>query len=386
MRGLLIILFVVCSLGGFAQYKGGNNDGVSLAVATNQNALPGIYAGGANDGFALAITLNSNPLPSIYSGGINDGVAFNAVTNQNPLTNIYTGGINDGVTFNAVTNQNPLTNIYTGGINDGVAFNAVTNQNPLTNIYTGGINDGVAFNAVTNQNPLTNIYTGGNNDGVAMSAVTNNNPLPGIYSGGINDGYAFAVALNQNLSVPLPVTLLYFTGAWSDRNAVIDWETGIETNLDHFELERSDDAGTSFGLVASILPNTPANGHQYRYYDSKAYNIAADYFLYRLKAVDKNGGFKYSAIVRLSKDRTAPVIVAYPNPTSGQFTLAMNNTPDLKGYSYIIVSTDGKIIKKGIIRQNNTSFDLGASPSGIYHLSIYKDSGLLQHFAIVLSH
>jgi hypothetical protein len=363
MRYFLSILFFICSIKGFAQYKGGSNDGTALATATNQNAIP-----------------------NIYSGGINDGVALNVVTNQNPITNIYTGGINDGVALNVVTNQNPITNIYTGGINDGVALNVVTNQNPITNIYTGGINDGVALNVVTNQNPITNIYTGGINDGVAMSSVVNNNPLPAIYSGGINDGYAFTVALNQNLSVPLPVTLLYFTGAWADRTAVIDWETGIETNLDHFELERSDDGGNSFGFVASIMPNTPANGHQYRYYDTKAYNLPVDYFLYRLKAIDKNGGFKYSAIVRLAKDKKAPVIVAYPNPTSGHFTLTMSNTPNLNGYSYVVVSTDGKLMKKGIIQQNSTSFDLAAFPAGIYHLSVYKDRDLLQHFAIVLTH
>jgi hypothetical protein len=336
---------------------------VAVITATNQNPIPAIYAGGVNDGTASSITLNSNSLPAIYSGGINDGVALNVVTNQNPITNIYTGGTNDGVALNAVTSQNPITNIYTGGTNDGVALDVVTSQNPIANIYTGGINDGVALNAVTSQNPLANIYTGG-----------------------INDGYAIAVSLGQNPSSPLPITLLYFTGAWSGQDAIVSWETGIETNLDHFELERSDDAGNSFSKISSFMPNAPASGHTYHYSDSKAYNLPPNYLLYRLKAVDKNGGFKYSAIVRLAKDKSAPVIIAYPNPTTGQFTLTLGNTTDLNGYRYVLTSTEGRVMKQEQLRQNSTLFNLGNLPSAIYHLSIYKNRDLLQHFAIVLSH
>jgi hypothetical protein len=363
MRRLLLVSLLFCSVKNFAQYKGGSNDGTSLAESINQNTLP-----------------------AIYSGGINDGVALNVVTNQNPITNIYTGGINDGVAISTTLNSNPLPSIYSGGINDGVALDIVTNQNPITNIYTGGINDGVALDVVTNQNPIANIYTGGINDGVAFSNSVNNNPLPAIYAGGINDGYAITVALGQNPSIPLPITLLYFTGAWANHDAIISWETGIETNLDHFELERSDDAGSSFNMISSIMPNGPTNAHIYSYADSKAYNLPANYFLYRLKAVDKNGGFKYSAVVRLAKDKTAPVIIAYPNPTTGQFTLTLGNTPDLNGYSYVLSSTEGRIIKRELIRQNSTLFNLGNLPSAIYHLSIYKNRDLLQHFAIVLSH
>ena len=46
-----------------------------------------------------------------------------------------------------------------------------------------------------------------------------------------------ALALNQNKSVPLPVTLLEFTGAWFNDDAVLAWKTGVETDLDHFELD-----------------------------------------------------------------------------------------------------------------------------------------------------
>lgn len=363
MRRLLLVSLLFCSVKNFAQYKGGSDDGIAQATAINQNALPSIYAGGVNDGVALTATLNSNPLPSIYSGGINDGVALTATLNSNPLPSIYTGGINDGVALDIVTNQNPITNIYTGGINDGVALDIATDQNPIANIYTGGVNDGVAF-----------------------SGSVNNNPLPSIYLGGINDGYAITVALGQNPSIPLPITLLYFTGAWSGKDAIISWETGIETNLNHFELERSDDGGSSFNMISSIMPNAPASAHNYRYPDSKAYHLPGNFFLYRLKAVDKNGGFKYSAVVRLAKDKSAPVIIAYPNPTTGQFTLTLGNTPDLSGYSYVLSSTEGRIIKRELIRQNSTLFNLGNLPSAIYHLSIYKNRNLLQHFAIVLSH
>jgi len=359
---LLFLVALLLPVISWSQYKGGINDGVSSSISTSQNATP-----------------------SIYFGGINDGTAFNSVSSQNQTPSIYKGGINDGVAFANVSNQNPLDNIYKGGVNDGVAFASITNQNSTPSIYLGGVNDGVASSLVTNQNPTDPIYRGGVNDGTAIASIFTANALPDIYKGGINDGYAFAVSLNQNPSNVLNVSLLDFTGSWFNDDAVLGWSSSIETGLNHYELERSEDGGTSFQKVADVDPDHNPNGpHDYRHVDVRAYYTPGDYLLYRLKSVDNGGIFKYSGIVRLMKDRTAPVFVAYPNPTSGHFTLAIMNVQDLRGYSYTLVGIDGKLVKQGVITQSSTLFDITDLSAASYRLILIKDGKSVQSFSIQL--
>jgi hypothetical protein len=369
MKYVYLALALILTYSSTAQYRGGNNDGVSQILVSNQNALPAIYHGGSNDGYAISSVFSQNPIPGIYLGGTNDGVAFASVLGQNAIPGIYLGGSNDGVSAFSITGQNAIPGIYLGGMNDGYGIVQALTQNALPGIYAGGIADGVAINA-----------------------VTNGNPLPPIYAGGTNDGYSISMSANQNLSVPLPppinplpVTLLNFTGSWFNIDAVLAWKTASENSLDHFELQRSDNGGVSFTFVASVGPNNMAGQHDYRYTDLRAYELPADFLLYRLKCLDKNGDYKYSAIVKLSKDKTAPIIVAYPNPTSGSFTLSMMNVSLVSAYTYILSTTDGKLIKTGKLQENNTSFDLRGYAPSAYHLTLFKDAQLVQHFTILLT-
>jgi hypothetical protein len=163
------------------------------------------------------------------------------------------------------------------------------------------------------------------------------------------------------------------------------WHTAEEKGLDHFELERSIDEGRTFSSIARIDPNNIPAQYDYRYSDVGAYRLPPDFLLYRLKCVDQREGFRYSAIVKLSKDKTLPVIVAYPNPTSGRFTLALMNVQDFSGYAFVLSGIDGKIVQRGTIAEANTSFDLSRQAASTYHLFLFKDGKQVQHFTILLT-
>ncbi len=360
------------------QYRGGSRDGYSILQAKGiQNNLPGIYNGGPNDGHARFTTTTQNAIPGIYSGGNNDGVAFSQAKGaQNTIPEIYAGGANDGFSFFSAATQNALPGIYYGGSNDGFSGALASTQNTTPPIYLGGANDGV------------DMWSGGRGQ---------ENELPAIYRGGANDGdaedgYAFAVSLQQNGTEPPIIrgerktTLIDLSGTWFNDDAVLAWSTSTSSDLNHFELQRSADGGGSFEAIGTIELNPEAgNQQEYRYTDVRAYHLSADFLLYRLKCVDKQGGFRYSAIVRLSKDKTAPVIVAYPNPTSGRFTLAMLNVTDVRGYGYILSNAEGKILKRGSIESASSSFDLSGYSAASYHLFLYKDGKSIQHFTILLT-
>lgn len=315
-----------------------------------------------DDGISSILSLAQNVLPSIFRGGPNDGVASVVISQQNKNPSIYFGGANDGVAFNTAFGQNNIPQIYTGGQDDGEAIGLASAQNALPSIYKGGLNDGVAGTTIANQNALPSIYTGGPNDGVDM-----------------------AIKLRQNSSDPLPLSLLEFKGAWFNDDALLSWEIATTNALDHFELERSEDAGQHFSAIASIDPNQDPTQQEYRYTDVRAWYLNTDIILYRLKAVDKKGDFTYSAIATLQKDKSAPSFAAYPNPTSGHFTLALMNVTTYSDYEFQILSSDGKMLKRGTITNAHTPFDLSRYPAASYVLMLYKKAIPIQHFTIILT-
>jgi hypothetical protein len=380
MKYILLLVFpTLCSsFSAVAQYKGGSNDG------SDWLQLKGIQ----------------HPFPEIYNGGVNDGHSTVALAGQNPGPEIYAGGADDGVAASQAKGfQNRMPGIYAGGADDGVSSVSTRTLHALPNIYTGGNEDGVAAAAVLAMNGTPSIYLGGANDGVNMAGEGRGleNMLPPIYAGGGNnpdDGYDFTVSLHQNENNPGPppardalrtVPLVQLSGTWFNDDAVLGWQAAAGAGFDHFELERSEDGGAHFASIATIEPYTAATQWDYRYTDVRAYYIPGDYLLYRLRSVDQKGGAGYSAVVKLSKDKTAPVIVAYPNPTSGRFTLALLNVADTKGYTYVLSNVDGKLMKRGSIEEANTSFDLGGYSSATYHLFLFKDGKSVQHFTILLT-
>jgi hypothetical protein len=356
---------------------------------------PGIcdaqYKGGSNDGYGINELGAQNQLPNIYVGGQDDGSSSNTANNQNATPNIYKGGNDDGVfTYYFKGAQNSLPNIYVGGSNDGTSSTDIIAANALPNIYAGGRDDGAALVFAPLQNTVPNIYVGGQDDGHAFTSLTNQNALPNIYTGGRDDGYSIAVSLTQNPSEQSntrarQVLVLQLSGQWFNDDAVLAWKATQEESLDHMELERSINGESAFTFIASVKQNEQKGQDEYRHTDAHAYTLPSDYLLYRLKCVYKNGDAKYSAVVRLDKDKTVPVMAAYPNPTSGRFTLELMNVRDISGYSYVLSSVDGRIIAKGDIQDAKTSLDVSRQAVSTYYLFVYKNGKAIQHFTILLT-
>lgn len=356
-----ILIFLFCSIVSYAQYTGGSNDGFTGTLKTAQNILPNIYTGGANDGFVKAENTNQNSLPNIYKGGQNDGYAQSSINNQNPIVNIYSGGVNDGFNTTIVSVQNPLTNIFVGGINDGFASTTISNLNATASIYSGGIGDGFTMNQFENQNTLTNIYTGG-----------------------INDGFATLIVLDQNSIGVVPITLLSFNAMWQAKNAKITWKVTDEINVHHYELERSGN-GVSFTTVKKETALNNLQETNYEYVDFGAASLGVPVIFYRLKTINKDGSFEYSAIIRLSVNPADAVMIVYPNPTKGNFTLRLTNFSNQHNYEYALLTSQGTLISKGKIINTQTDFNISSQAAGVYILTITKQGKRIQNFNIILT-
>jgi Secretion system C-terminal sorting domain len=169
--------------------------------------------------------------------------------------------------------------------------------------------------------------------------------------------------------VVLPLTLLSFTAQHSGKTNKLLWITANEINTAYFEIQRSTD-GVIFAKLATVNAYGNAKSqNDYTYTDNiplKSKNY------YRIKMVDKDGRFTYSAIKQLDNLLAVDASV-YPNPARGKIMLTINCEKNTIA-SVTIYNVAGKAIQTqslslvtGIIQKDINISSLG---KGIYFLKI----------------
>lgn len=134
-------------------------------------------------------------------------------------------------------------------------------------------------------------------------------------------GNNYTLSISYDITV-LPVVLTDFVAKRMDKDVLLSWQTAQESNSFEFEVERSANA-KDFELVAILdAAGNSDTAKQYEFVDEQAANL----FYYRLKMVDLDGSFKYSAIESVAAQQSAAkmnLLNLYPNPTSGQLNLSL---------------------------------------------------------------
>jgi PKD repeat protein len=137
----------------------------------------------------------------------------------------------------------------------------------------------------------------------------------------------------------LPVNLVVFTAIKNNTSNLLQWTTAQEINSSYFEIQRSKDA-INFSAIAQI--NAAGNSTaatDYSFADNKPAN-GENY--YRLRIVNKDGSYVYSAIKSIN-DAVIFSAKIYPDPVKSLLTLNLNN--DAAGNLQMqITDVNGKII------------------------------------------
>jgi len=100
---------------------------------------------------------------------------------------------------------------------------------------------------------------------------------------------------------------------------------------------------------------------------------------YRIKVINKDGAIDYSTIKKVRAERNATKLAAYPNPTTGLFTLQLpagtQGVLSLKVYD-----NAGKLVmQKKLTAQAGTReipFDISAMAAGYYRVVCENDNKL----------
>jgi pectinesterase len=158
----------------------------------------------------------------------------------------------------------------------------------------------------------------------------------------------------------LPLQLLSFNASYTGSVVNLLWKTANEVNSGMFSIERSGD-GLQFNVLSDINAKNTATAN-YQYADK--YPLQGVGY-YRLKMVDKDGSYKYSAVITINTKASASLLV-YPNPVNQ--VLVLTHAKAAKHATITVFSTDGKQqfstnVQEGAIQ---TAINAEKLTSGIY--------------------
>lgn len=162
------------------------------------------------------------------------------------------------------------------------------------------------------------------------------------------------IALLPAVTDVLPVTLVKFTSQNDNDQAELSWETSMETNFSHFEIEKSL-KGKSFFNIGSVAPKS--NGI-YQYFPMQNERQA----YYRLKMVDKDGSFGYSRIVSVFLKEYASLAVIYPNPAQAYINVKSSTVG-----TFLLYNGAGHQVLKKVLNHGDNKIEIQNLATGMYY-------------------
>jgi hypothetical protein len=166
----------------------------------------------------------------------------------------------------------------------------------------------------------------------------------------------------------VPVSLLSFTAQKKDKYVMLYWQTSSEQNNSHFDVERSTNANRfqTVGRVAGA--GNSATIRRYQFPDQQP-NEGINY--YRLKQVDRDGGFHYSNITSVNFSTSNEITVEWsPDGQSLQFRFSQTGDD----YQLRLYATNGQLIQSTQLRQvgNRYIWKLPVLASGVYVVQAFN--------------
>ncbi len=180
----------------------------------------------------------------------------------------------------------------------------------------------------------------------------------------VNDFSSGSIALLPEGA--LPVTLISFTARKQEAGVQLTWKTTEEVNASHFDIERSTDAKTWKKIGAVKARGESRTAENYTFTD-QLWDVTTStnhHIYYRLKQLDRDGRYTYSAIRNV--DREGRRIRFGPNPAVDRVTVS-----GLSGGEVLrLYDTAGRLVFTGRAAGNSADIALESFSPGIYILSV----------------
>lgn len=337
-----------------------------------------------------------------------------------PVVDLNTGTAGNDNTQSTCTLPASLTNGSTNYTNSGSAINeirttfasaSITNGNSETLVVNGSTSPanaaialgfagagsstftlaGATFKAQTSVSAGVSTIAFTNNAGGTLSTAQTEalidalqykhngvTPTNGTrdFSIVVQDGALLSNATTFSATVScstLPVTWLYFNGQLNGTAAELAWGTSYDQDNSYFDVERSTD-GTIFKTIGRVTASAQAQlTKEYRFADN---SFAGGTLYYRLKQVDKNGSYTYSAVIKINQ-ADAGKIVMLKNRFSDvlQINIPQTNTEAVQAFIY---DSNGRlVIRKSLLPGINRISTGTLMAEGIYMVTVRSEKGIL---------
>jgi hypothetical protein len=182
----------------------------------------------------------------------------------------------------------------------------------------------------------------------------------------------------------LPVVLVGFTAAMNNNGTIIlDWNTEIEENASHFEIEHSTDGSTwnTIGTVQAKGNSTTETDYSFVDQDPSA---AVNY--YRLKMVDLDNRFGFTE-VKVIRSTLVSKISFFPNPARDYVNISLAES-SASEVTIRLISQSGQILQeKKVASANGTTVTLPVQQyaAGFYILTVAGADGSHQSSKLMIS-
>ncbi len=160
----------------------------------------------------------------------------------------------------------------------------------------------------------------------------------------------------------LPVTLVSFTASPVNHTVLLQWQVANVVNANHYEIESSTDA-THYTTIGQVVSKGNVGGYQYT--DQNPSLTKTNF--YRLKEVDNDGKYIYSA-VRFVKFNISLLTIT-PNPA----TAFINITSATDNLQINIYDAAGRKVVSQKLNGASAQINIASLPKGVYTVIAYNN-------------
>ncbi|KXK44443.1 MAG: Delta-60 repeat-containing protein, partial [Bacteroidetes bacterium OLB11] len=181
-------------------------------------------------------------------------------------------------------------------------------------------------------------------------------------------------------NVPLPATVISFTGEKQTSSDLLSWTTASEQNNAYFNLQHSTD-GITFNTIAQVNSKGLNGNSQVRLeYQAENSKPQLGHNYYRLEQVDIDGRVSVHAkVIDLIWGADGSSVNIYPNPTTDVLNVDLY-APTAQNTSVKVLDMSGRVVKqidaKSQAGANHIQLSLGDIASGVYTVQVYSNNKL----------
>ncbi len=205
-------------------------------------------------------------------------------------------------------------------------------------------------------------------------------PAPGTTKYIVKDNFSCLTdSFTINALSILPLTWGTIKGRYANQAIQLQWQTFSEKGVRLFEVERSID-GIHFTVIEQVpATNNTFNANTYNFLD-KTIELNVPTYYYRLKSVDKNANFAYSAIIFVKPNAhvTDVDVQIIPNPShSNEMKIRLLGLNALSTTLTIVDALGRTLISRPINLSTSLQSFMPSVQSGTYFLTINTGSAII---------